>query len=78
MRMSLGPYISAAALALCSFFVLMWVRSYDMREFVSCMDRGNVTVLSSNKGAISLLCRRFDRSAAFSGNGPHRKQLINA
>ena len=50
--MSLGPYVSAAALVLGSFLVLMWSRSYDRSELFHRMDRGDITSLGSNKGTI--------------------------
>ena len=52
MRMSLAPYVSAAALVLCSLLVLNWVHSYDRCEYSNRYDGGVITVVGSNKGTL--------------------------
>jgi hypothetical protein len=50
--MSLAPYISTAALVLCSLLVLNWVHSYDNREYSNRVDGGVLTYVGSNQGVM--------------------------
>jgi hypothetical protein len=55
MRMSLAPYVSIAALGLCSLLVLNWRHSYDYGENSSRVDGGVITSVSSHQGVLQFV-----------------------